>query len=389
MSAVDPLVSLVVPSWDKGRFLRRTLESLLQQTYPHVEIIVQDNLSTDETVDILKAYAPRLTRVVRERDAGQSDALRRGYAHANGQILGWLNADDLLMPDAVERVVAAFQAEPQPDVVYGHCAMLTEDGQFLRYFHEAQPFSAEKLCNRINFIAQPSTFFSRRAYDQIGGLDVSLHFVMDWDLWCRFAKAGCQFRFVEEVLSAALYYHQTKTGGGGMKRLSEILSLNRRYKTTRLPIAAAAHAYQDLIIAKTPVLHTAFRWLWRLLTGRRYLNPITIHGLAFPDRLVSSPARIRFPLFSNLTNVHLRLIRKPEGGMPRHLQVTLNGHTGIAQHDEDLTTITWRFTPPAYAEAVDLEIQWESMPKDQDTLQLLSLEFDRMPPPLTLDNLQA
>src|SRR6185295_11209871 len=134
-------VSIVVPSFQHGRFLTCALESLLRQTYSNIEIIVQDNGSTDETPEILARYRSRLALVCTEKDAGQSDALRKGFERSHGEILGWLNADDLLLPDAVEKIVARFQQEPAAAVVYGHAVLLSETGQFIRYFHEIQAFS--------------------------------------------------------------------------------------------------------------------------------------------------------------------------------------------------------------------------------------------------------
>ena len=122
---------------------------MLQRTYPHIEIIVQDNLSTDETVDILNAYAPRLTRVIREKDQGQSDALRRGYARATGEILGWLNADDLLMPNAVERVVAALRARSRDFDVLGRIS----DDEFAVLLPEPGAAPSERVAELARAVA--------------------------------------------------------------------------------------------------------------------------------------------------------------------------------------------------------------------------------------------
>lgn len=291
--------------------------------------------------------------------AGQSDALRRGFARASGEILGWLNADDLLMPHAVAHVVEVFRSTPPPDVVYGHCALLDENGQFLRYFHEIQPFSAEVLHNRLNFIAQPATFFRRTAYERVGGVDEALHYVMDWDLWCRFAAAGYRFAFADEVLAAARHYGETKTSGGGRQRQAEILRLNRRYKTTRLPVAAAAHGYHDLVKARFPALHAPLRAIWRTLNRRRFLEPTDVHGFAFPDRIVASPAQIHFPVFADLAGARLVLTAEPAAP----LSATLNGRPGSAQHDAAQITVTWHFDEPLYAPAVAVDILLAASPK--------------------------
>ena len=373
MNTSLPLVSIVMPSWQKGRFLRHALESLLQQSYPHVEVLVQDNCSTDETTALLEEYAPRLTHVHREKDAGQSDALCRGFARCRGDILGWLNADDLLMPDALERVVAAFQATPQPDVVYGHCALLAADGRFLRYFHEIQPFSASVLLNRMNYIAQPSTFYTRTAYERIGGLDRHLHYAMDWDLWCRFARDGCRFHFLDEVLSGARHYADTKTGGGGLKRQAEILRVNQRHKTTRLPLAAAAHLYADIIRPRMGWIHPAARSLWRALSRRRFHSPALIKGMAYPDRVLASPVVLRFPCFSALRGARVEFEQAGTHPLFASLQARLNDHPGNVHYEGSTIVVTWQFAPASYAPSVEVEITMEGFVPEDPSLRLRSV----------------
>ena len=369
---------MVVPSWNKGRFLRQSLESLLRQTYPHVEIIVQDNCSTDETPDILARYGPRLSQVVREPDEGQSDALHRGFDRASGDILAWLNADDLLMSDAIERAVAAFQNDASLDVVYGHCALVSEDGQFLRYFHEVQPFSAALLRNRLNFIAQPSTFFTRRAYEAIGGIDRALHYVMDWDLWCRFAHAGHAFHFLDHVLSAARTYPETKTSGGGLVRLQEIVRLNQRYKTTFWPVAATAHAYHDFIASRRSRIHAVLRRLWQALTGQRFMTPSIVQGIAFPNRITASTAHIHFPHFGILAGILLEVNHAPDAPA---LRAMLNGLAGNHLRTTEGTSFTWTFSPSQFFADVSLEIHLDDVgPASDIRLRKVALYEDALPP---------
>ena len=356
MNLSSPLFSIVVPSWQKGRFLRAALDSLVQQTYPHVEVIVQDNCSTDETAAILNEYTPRLAQIHRENDTGQSDALCRGFARSRGDILGWLNADDLLMPDALERVAAAFQTDPRPDVVYGHCALLSAQGQFLRYFHEIQPFSASVLLNRMNYISQPSTFYTRAAYERVGGLDRHLHYAMDWDLWCRFARAGCRFHFLDAVLSGARYYEETKTGGGGLKRQAEIFRVNRQHKTSRLPLAAAAHFYGDVVKPRFEAFHPVARRLWRAVNRHRFHTPALINGLAYPDQVHASPVRLRFPCYAVLHSARLTLGYAGTAPPFAALRAHLNDHPGEVHQEAHAVTVTWEFAPPAPATSVDVAI---------------------------------
>jgi Glycosyl transferase family 2 len=354
-----PLVSIVVPSWQKGPFLRYALESLAEQTYPHLEVIVQDNVSTDETVAILQEFEPRRARVVRERDRGQSDALSRGFERCRGQILSWLNADDMLMPDAIARAVAALESPPRPDVVYGHTALLTQDGQFSRYFCEIQPFSSQWLRNFGPFIAQPSTFFRRAAYVKTGGLDTSLHYAMDWDLWCKMARSGHTFRFVDEVWSGTRMYQGTKTSTGGLPRIREILRVNRRHQTTRFPLAASAHFLGDILPGRGPVLHGFFRWGWRHVTGRGKSLPTVVHGLTGSNVLAETPTRIRFPVYDQISGASVRLAVKNPGTTTPRLRADLNGIAGewIASSEPHVLEAVWRCERPVPMASVDLEVE--------------------------------
>src|SRR5579872_2956802 len=114
----DPLVTIVTPSYNQGRFIRATIESVLTQDYPNIEYIIMDGASTDETADVVRPYLDRLT-FVSEPDRGQSHAINKGFARARGEIVAWLNSDDLFLPGAVRRAVEAFRAAPQSGVVYG------------------------------------------------------------------------------------------------------------------------------------------------------------------------------------------------------------------------------------------------------------------------------
>ncbi|HMB90215.1 MAG TPA: hypothetical protein VKP65_05165, partial [Rhodothermales bacterium] len=211
--------------------------------------------------------------------------------------------------------------------------------------------------------AQPSTFFTRRAYERIGGIDPALHYVMDWDLWCRFAQAGCTFYFINEVLSAARTYPDTKTSGGGSTRLAEILRLNRRYKSTPWPLAATAHAYHDLIASRWPYMHALLRHLWRTLARKRFMTPSLVHGLAFPDQIPATPARVHFPHYGNLARVLLYLDHAQEN-LP--LRATLNGRAGVRHHTTKGTGFTWDFSSLQYVAEVDLEIHLNSTQPHSD-----------------------
>lgn len=308
----SPTVSVVVPSYRQGRFLGPCLESLLRQSGPAIEILVLDNCSDDETAGVLETYRTRLSRVEVRPDEGQSDALRRGFGMARGEIFAWLNCDDMLMPGAAARAVNVLQADPSIDVVYGHCAHIDEGGDFLGYFHFIADYDEETLRNASDFIPQPSTFFRRSAYERSGGLDLSLHYTMDWDLWCLMARSGAKFRFIPEVLSAARIHAGAKTVRGGLRRFLELTRVNLRHKTRPLPILAT-HFLAHQVAGRFPLkrlgpLHHALRMLWRSLGGPSIEHSV-VFGIGRGPRLTARFADVCFPVFRKVTALRLRFDR--------------------------------------------------------------------------------
>lgn len=300
-----PLVSIVVPTFNGGRFLKTCLESLVAQTYPNVEVLVHDNMSNDGTAEILKGFASRIGEIRCERDAGQTDALCRGFLRAEGEILGWLNADDLLMPDAIERVVKAFNAGRRPDVVYGHCALLDETGAFTRYFPFIQDFSAQVLWNFSTLIPQPSAFFRKEAYLRCGGLDRDLRWAMDWDLWCRMAKDDSSFHFMPDVLSGARVHPSAKTSQGGAMRLIEVFRVNRRYATRSWVPPMAVLALGSAIGHRLRPFRALPRRLFRRLLPDWQVKKTIVCGLDFEARVREEFVAMRFPVFREVQSLEI------------------------------------------------------------------------------------
>lgn len=207
MSCV-PLVSIVTPSYNQGRFLRRTIQSILEQTYPHIEYLVIDGGSTDESVEILRSYGDRFFWTS-EKDRGQAHAINKGFARAQGSILAYLNSDDVLLPDAVACVVDHFQSKPEWDLLYGEADNIDEQDCFLgRYPTEV--FSLAVLLQEC-FICQPATFWRARLARQLGPFNESLHCCLDYEYWLRAARASARFGHVPKVLARSRLYPATKT----------------------------------------------------------------------------------------------------------------------------------------------------------------------------------
>jgi glycosyltransferase involved in cell wall biosynthesis len=297
-------VTVVVPSFRQGRFLDSALRSITSQTTNSVESLVFDNCSDDETPSVLKRFAGRVTNITVAKDRGQSAALNQGFAAARGDILVWLNADDMLMPSAVEQAVAAMD-QTGADVVYGRCAHLDAAGQFTSYFPFTRSYEEDELRNWNNFLPQPATFFRRALLERAGTLDESLHYAMDWDLWCRFAKCGARFHYAPEVWAGARVHPQAKTSRGGVGRVLEIGRINRRHRTTKLPLVPflylAHRANRVLNLAGAP---SVLGW-WRGLTkGDR---STVVDGVASPSMIVDDPARLHYPVFAEVSGLTVDL----------------------------------------------------------------------------------
>jgi len=195
----QPFVSIVTPSFNQGRFVEETIRSIKQQDYPNIEHIVVDGESTDGTLEILEQYEDDYNlRWISEPDNGQTDAINKGFGMAEGEIIGWLNSDDVyLTKDAISSVVEVFSAAQDTSVVYGDSAIISQDGCILRI--EAKPTFSYGQLLRGCFIIQPSVFFRRDVIDR-HQLDVSLNYGMDYEYWLRLAQAY-PFRHLPLVLS--------------------------------------------------------------------------------------------------------------------------------------------------------------------------------------------
>jgi glycosyltransferase involved in cell wall biosynthesis len=185
----EPLVSIITPSYNQAQYLEQTIQSVLNQDYPHIEYIVIDGGSTDGSKTILEKYAPQLSYWQSQKDGGQTDAINQGFTRAKGEVLAWLNSDDILYPGAVSKAVAALRNFPEAVMVYGNCDLVNGQGKFLNRFPAAQTDLA-KLRQGYVHIPQQASFFLTEAWKQIGPLDPSFFFAMDYDLWTRLTSLG-------------------------------------------------------------------------------------------------------------------------------------------------------------------------------------------------------
>ncbi|MDH5644367.1 MAG: glycosyltransferase [Candidatus Heimdallarchaeota archaeon] len=210
----SPLVSVVTPSYNQGRFIQATIESVLGQDYPNIEYIVMDGGSSDETVSILQKYGNRLSWVS-ENDKGQTDAINKGLRKASGEIVAYLNSDDIYLPNTISKVVEIFVNNPDVDFIYGDFHAIDENGHILDKV-KTIPFDHDILLYDANYICQPGSFYRRRLLDEIGLFDDELHFLMDYEFFLRAAKRKAEFFMMPEYLSAIRYHGDCKTLSDGV-----------------------------------------------------------------------------------------------------------------------------------------------------------------------------
>jgi len=234
-AAIDthPLVSIVTPSLNQGRFIASAIESVRAQDYPRVEHIVVDGGSTDRTRAVLAGYSPSL-RWISEPDAGQSAAINRGFRMAAGQILSWLNADDVLHPGAVRAVVEEFRSDSEAMMVYGQADFIDATGLPIEPLRRVEPFNLGRLIEVHDYIVQPAAFVRREALAAVGYVDETLHWTMDWDLWIRIGQR-LPVRYLPVPLATVRLHAETKTSRAGFSKLREMYRIVRRYSRRRFP----------------------------------------------------------------------------------------------------------------------------------------------------------
>jgi glycosyltransferase involved in cell wall biosynthesis len=214
-------MTVVTPSFNQGRFIGRTIDSVLTQGVPGLEYLIFDAGSTDETSAVLSRYGDRVRAVI-EPDKGQADAVNKGLRAATGDVIAWLNSDDVYFPGAFARVLAAFEADPMLDVVYGEADHIDADDGFIEPY-PTEPFDYQRL-KEVCFFCQPATFFRRRVVQREGELRVDLRYCMDYEYWLRICAAHPPLHLPVKLAGSRLYA-ENKTLGSRAPVHREILQM--------------------------------------------------------------------------------------------------------------------------------------------------------------------
>lgn len=271
----DIVFSITVPIGSYHPFLEPCLASLREQKV-EMEVAVLDASNDERVRALVEKFGDTIAFRQHGPDDGQSDAIMRGWAATGGNILGWLNADDVLAPGALERAREAFLNDTSRDVVYGHSLILDDDSYVTGYHWNVMP-PGDQILSTCS-ISQPSCFFRRGALEAIGGLNKQLHYTMDWDLWIRLYKNGAKFHLQEDIRSLVLWSKDAKTGGFGAARRAELKQLIDQH-ADKADRREAYLGFATQYIYEYILPRSLRDWIWRRnLSGGKTMFGINVSG---------------------------------------------------------------------------------------------------------------
>lgn len=218
-----PLVTIVTPSYNQGEFVEATIKSVLNQTYPNIEYIFVDGESSDNTMQIVEKYKDKIDSIIHEKDKGQTDAINKGFKLANGELVGWINSDDILYPDCVERIVDLYLNNLDGSIFYhSFIDLIDENGNIIKTYQHIIPNKLHLLKENYSVIQQGS-FYNKEYVIKNNFLDVNNFYCMDLDLWLGLLNYGDIYCTKDKSHSGFRIYDGTKTSTGQEKFLKNIL----------------------------------------------------------------------------------------------------------------------------------------------------------------------
>jgi glycosyltransferase involved in cell wall biosynthesis len=250
-----PKISIVTPSYNQGPYINWTARSVFLQRYPNLEYVMMDGGSKDETMAVLQPYAERFAHLSSERDKGQADAIARGFARTSGDIMAYLNSDDMLAPGTLHWVARFFAENPQVDAVYSHRCTVDSDNKVIWYW--ILPEHDDYLMCRWDLIPQETCFWRRSIYERVGSVDPSYRFAMDYDLFVRIMQQG------------------------RMVRANRFLGVFREHEVSKTSTIMQTVGAEEIRKVWAKYGLTAARWDW--LRSARFYNRVIRDGCKFAN----------------------------------------------------------------------------------------------------------
>lgn len=261
-----PKVTIVTPSFNQARFLERTITSVLGQDYPNLEYILVDGGSTDGSLDIIRRHADQLAHWVSEADLGQADAINKGFSLGSGEILAWLNSDDTYLPGAIAEAVDYLQAHPGVGLVYGKAFYIDEDDRRVAHY-PAGPTDHRGLRRGVTTIPQQATFFRARWWREVGPLDPTFYYAMDYDLWVRIS-ALAPIAFHPRPWANFRLHESSKSSKEAYRCWPEMMRVHFRDGGSRFSILYAKYLVRRVVEPLMPLRLRWRRWSYALRTRR-------------------------------------------------------------------------------------------------------------------------
>ncbi|MDR2148970.1 MAG: glycosyltransferase [Tannerella sp.] len=226
-------ISIITPSYNQGEFIERTIQSVLNQTYKNIEYIIVDGGSTDNTMEIVNCYRNRIDIVISEKDKGQSDAINKGFRLATGKLAGWINSDDILYPDCVEKIVELYRQHPDGSIYYhSFNEWIDKYGNTLKVYQHIIPDKEHLL--KMNYdVIQPGSFYNTEMLCKVNYLDINNHFCMDLDLWLYLLDEGPIYCTKDFPRSGFRIHEGTKTSTYRLKFLTNIYRVLKKHHANR------------------------------------------------------------------------------------------------------------------------------------------------------------
>ncbi|MBN4079933.1 glycosyltransferase [bacterium AH-315-C08] len=322
-----PSLSVVIPSFNQAETIEQTLTSILEHNnLEGLEVLVFDSMSIDGTSGILERWEDRCT-IIQEKDKGQSDAINKGFIRAKGDIVCWLNSDDIFFPHALDQVRQKFAKNPSTQIISGQGVHLYQDGGFKILFPENLDFEKSLSKDLQIDILQPTVFFRRDLLEKLGGINPELHYVMDWDLWCRFIKEKAHWLTVDDFFSAARVHPETKTSSGGLPRLFEHWRVARKHTGLWFPKSTRGLFFSWGLEDAPPPLSSLFKLAYNLKSFCRFGNiKPNIHSSQFCEGKI----QITFPWYGGKTNsINIGLEFHNINTLPENITLNINDQSFI------------------------------------------------------------